>query len=192
MPNSAGLDKYWDDHFQPALDSPIPIQRIVLVDHSGTGQSLNGFRLAFEDILNRAYQKQKISQTILQRMLNTEMVFINIVDFSRRPGGPNPATPPTHPRIRLIKTITLNVEPGEINRVLGDEGYHYRVRCQYYPRRWGKPINQCWAEDGGRPQAIYQAAEIENYNRIHGGLIRIGQPIAPGTNIQVIQQGPGI
>lgn len=172
MPNNAGLDNYWDRVLKQRLYPGKQYDRIVLVDHSSSGKSVDGFREAFVDVIKRAEEKKKISKDDSKAIRGMKMVFINVVDWRRRPGGGNEATPPKSKKIELIDTITLQgTNEGEIDVILADKDKHPRVACEYYPRRWYKTVKQCWEKDGGLENAKTQRTMIKEWNEKNGGLI---------------------
>ena len=173
VPNKAGLDNFWDRVLKQRVDHKA-FDRIVLVDHSSTGKSVDGFRKAFVEVISRAYEKKKINHKRAQALVDVPMKFINVVDWRRRPGNGQEATQPV--KVGLLATVTCDSAEGVIDTILADKDKHPRVACEYYPRRWYKTVKDCWEKDGGFENAKHQRTLIKQYNEQHGGLLTVQPP----------------
>ena len=174
-PSKKGLDRYFDKVLLQRLDAAV-FDRIVIVDHSGTGKSVDGFRVAFKDIINRAKDKNKLTKDEARKILDTPWYFINVVDWRRRPGSNNPTVNPQSDVIKKISIITLETGDDVINAILADENKHPRVACEYWPSRWDSSVKDCWAEDGTLEVADAQKMAIIAWNQANGGLIDRNNP----------------
>ena len=170
VPDNSGLDGFWDRVLKQRVDHK-NFDRIVLVDHSTTGKSVDGFRKAYVQVIRRAEDKKKISHTRAKNLIEAEMAFINVVDWRRRPDHGQEATAPK--KVDLLATITCKSAEGVIDTILADKEKHPRVACEYYPRRWYKTVGQCWDKDGGLENAKNQRTLIKQYNENHGGLLTV-------------------
>jgi hypothetical protein len=192
-----GAHRYFDKVLSPTLEGK-EIGRIILVDHSGSGKSVDGFYLAF---LDAAYAYKGIKEmdagnedwdapatTFRQYYEAIPWYLINIVDFDRRPDGSNPAIPPRY--VQLLDTITVG-KSGELNSLVGDSRSHPRVTPDYPPTKWEIPIKDCWEKDEEK-LANDMKKSIINYNKKHGGLIGSPKKINP-TAMQIFFSGfPGL
>ena len=171
----AGLDRYFNKVLLERLDKQ-KFDRIVIIDHSGTGGSIDGFRDAFKAIINRAYTKKKFDKKTRDGVLDTPWYFINVVDWRRRPDSKNPTVDPKTKIIKKISHITFESPNDVINGILGDEDKHPRVACEYYPARWEQSVQDCWKEDGILEAAKVQRQAILDWNTANGGLITTTNP----------------
>ena len=174
-PTNAGLDGYWDRVLAQRLGQA-KFDRIVVVDHSGTGKSVDGLRKAFVDIVNRAKDKKKIKEDEAKEIINTPWYFINVVDWRRRPDSKNPTKAPTSSIIKKISIITFETPDDVINEILADEDKHPRVACEYWPSRWSETVGKCWEEDGTLNEAKEQRDSIIKWNKDNGDLISATNP----------------
>ncbi|KAL8829970.1 MAG: hypothetical protein Q9191_001695 [Dirinaria sp. TL-2023a] len=175
QPTNAGLDGYWDRVLKKRLNNAA-FDRIVVVDHSGTGKSVDGFRKAFVDVVNRAKDQKKIKSDDAKEIIQTPWHFINVVDWRRRPGSNNPTKDPTSSIIKKITKITFETPDDVINTILADEDKHPRVACEYWPSRWSESVKKCWEQDGTLEAAEEQRKSIEQWNQDNGGLISDTNP----------------
>ena len=186
--SNAGLDGYWDRILSTRLFAK-QFDRIVLVDHSSSGKSVDGFRLAYSAILTRAYQQGKINQQQWNLYeVQIPMVFINVIDRRRSTGGS--AAPPTPPlTVQTIATITADTNEGEIDRILADKEVHPRVAAEYPPKKWRRTVAQAWEDDPvhSKQNAIQMRARIKTYNENHGGLL-VPDPPQPQFPLQYTYQ----
>ena len=173
--SNKGLDRYYGKVLLQRLDAA-EFNRIVIVDHSGTGKSVDGFRVAFEDIIGRAKDMKKLKKDDAKRILNTPWYFINVVDWRRRPSSKNPTVKPKSDIIKKVSIITLETDDDVINAILADENKHPRVACEYWPSRWESSVRDCWAEDGTLGIAEAQKRAIIAWNEANGGLIDRNNP----------------
>ena len=182
--NNRGLDGYWQRVLEPRL-TRAEFNRIVIVDHSGTGKSVDGLRKAFKEIVNRAKDTKQIRGSDAKKYLDTPWHLINVVDWNRRPGSLNPTRAPTSSIFQGKKPtiITFQVPGNVINDILADEDKHPRVACNYWASRWGDTVAACWEEDKEKPGSVVslEAAQeqrdaIVRWNRDNGGLISATNP----------------
>jgi hypothetical protein len=76
-------------------NDPKDIGRIVLVDHSSSGQSVDGFKLAFEDMVRVWHQRKGKSEDIVNQAVadfSSKFGLINVIDYNRRLDAPRPCT----------------------------------------------------------------------------------------------------
>jgi hypothetical protein len=69
-PSETGLARYFDVFLRPMMQ--VPITRFVLIDHSSTGKSVDGFRRAFLDMV----YYYGLEQGQLQKALRRENIFL--------------------------------------------------------------------------------------------------------------------
>jgi hypothetical protein len=117
------------------------ITRFVLVDHSGSGRSVDSFRHAFLDMVAtyRQYEELADQQTVnnaVEYYRAIPMVPINVIDYKRHTSSSRP----------VINTIPVPVvaeicvgHSSEGYRLLGDNTAHDRVTASYPPAKWEKP-----------------------------------------------------
>ena len=145
--------------------------RIVLVDRSTQGESLDGFRRLWEDLLDvaKARYNPPWNNNRINRLKQMEMVFINIVDWNRR----QTTVAPTSDRITQIAKITVQSDGGAIDTLLRDNDPHPRLQPDYPPRVWEASVDAVWGtHDDGSGRKTSQINRIKNYNRAQGrGLI---------------------
>ena len=170
-----GLDRYFKKVLLERLEED-KFNRIVVIDHSGTGASIDGFRDAFKAIINRAYDKDNLDKKTRNAILDTPWYFINVVDWRRRPDSNNPTIDPRTKIIKKISYITFQSPDDVINGILGDEDKHPRVACEYYPARWEQSVKDCWKEDGILDAAKVQRDAIEDWNAANGGQLTATNP----------------
>ena len=186
---NAGLDAYWDNVLERRLKINKAFKRLTIVDHSGTGQSVDGFRKAFVALVTRASKvkvdgEYKCPPNVAKEILALPWHFINVVDYKRRPGGPNPVTNPTDPIIQKTTIITFESADNVINGCLGDEEKHPRVECEFPPKEWPIKVGECWDKqkeqtgDNKLAWAKEQRKAIQDWNTANGGLITKTNPSA--------------
>jgi hypothetical protein len=183
MGTVVGLTRYFEKVLAPTLENK-EVGRIVLVDHSGSGASVDGFQRAFLDAAYMYDATKEIeagntegahgNATIFREYYeNVPWYLLNVVDFDRRSDGPNP---PTAPRwVEVLDVITAG-NSGELNKLVGDTRSHPRVTPDYPPNKWEVPIKDCWGR-GEEAMAKNMKDSIIRYNKNHGGLIGSPDPI---------------
>ncbi|MCJ1247617.1 hypothetical protein MMC30_004832 [Trapelia coarctata] len=154
-----GLKKYYKDILYPALMVK-PVARIVLVDHSGGGGSVDGFRQAFLAMV-RAGQPDS-----LESLTNIEMVLINVIDEGRKQGGSNPVEDPK--TVRVLIKIYLPGE-GYLDTIVVGKA-HPRVTPDYPPGKWEIPFDKAW-KTGEEKAALQLVNSVVDYNKKNGGLV---------------------
>lgn len=172
-----GLDGYWDRVLQPRLAAK-DFDRIVIIDHSGTGRSVDGFRKAFKDIVNRAKDQKKIPGDQAKKIIDTPWYFINVIDWRRRPDSSIPVQDPKTKAVKKISKVTLETKDGTIDKILADKDAHPRVTCEYWASRWEKSVGSCWTDDGGKAAADEQRKAIKDWckDTSNGGLLSPTNP----------------
>jgi hypothetical protein len=159
IPTNAGLKRYYEQVLHPKLKKA-PFDRIVLLDHSGTGQSVDGFRRAFHDIVQAGYPE------ILDDIMNIPMVLINVIDEYRRPNG---KLPPTDPKNVPVLAKFYPPGKGVLNAIVGGV-VHPRVTPDYRAPNWENPIKDSWRK-GEKAAAQELEQQIVDYCQKNGGLV---------------------
>jgi hypothetical protein len=175
----AGSSRYFKEVLLPTLVGQ-QLGRIILVDHSGSGRSVDGFHEAFLDAAySYAYLNADTAGTEDPSAVATQLreyykalpcFLINVVDYDRRPDGPRSPVNPLH--VPVLDTITQG-KSGEVNALVGDKKAHPRVIPEYPPNKWETPVKDNW-KSGEEAMATKMRSSIMAYNRINGG--PIGSP----------------
>ncbi|KAL8831697.1 MAG: hypothetical protein Q9191_000707 [Dirinaria sp. TL-2023a] len=158
------------DYFKNILQAKLTqrnFNRVVLVDRSTRGESVDGFRRIWDDLLDLAKEKYNPpwTNTRVQRLKDMEMVFINMVDWSRRDSTVAPTT------VTQIAKITVQSEDGAIDTLLRDNDPHPRLQPDYPPYKWEIPPDLLWGQHGSG-RKVQQLRRIRAYNEQPGrGLI---------------------
>lgn len=155
------LNGYWDNAFEYMVAGK-GFTRIIIVDHSGTGQSVDGFREAILDIVNAA----PISSSVKKDFAKRPMALINVIDYSRRDRGPRPTVnPKTVP-------VLLKFDVGDTNLLNGMVGgvIHPRIQPEYPYTSWNTPIEKAFKSNELK-DAKAMVDDIRSYNEKNGGLI---------------------
>ena len=178
-----GLYRYFDKVMMPTLVEK-QVGRIILIDHSGSGASVDGWFLAFLDSVSARWGKEvfdaggdwRNSEPAKRARAYYDSIprfLINVVDYDRRPDGPRPAIPPES--VVVLDTITVGVS-NEVNRLVGDKKAHDRVTPDYPPSKWEIPIKDSWASANEQDYATLMKNDIINWNKQNGGLIGSPDP----------------
>ncbi len=178
-----GLYRYFDKVMMPTLVGK-EVGRIIMIDHSGSGDSVDGWFLAFLDSVSARWGRTEgdaggdwaNSEPAKAARAYYESIprfLINIVDYDRRPDGPRPAIPPKY--VDVLDTITVGGS-GEVNRLVGDKKAHDRVTPDYPPEKWNIPIKNSWASANEQSYATLMKNDIINWNKQNGGLIGSPDP----------------
>lgn len=187
-PSKAGLLQYVDDILTPKLFQR-PFKRIVLIDRSTKGDSLDGFRRAFVDMLDVAQRERSDTYTerVVKALKKKQMAFINVVDWKRQ----ETTVPPKSDKITQVAKVTVQSNEGFIDRLLRDNDPHPRLQPDYPPRLWVKTQKEAWKLQGGSGNKKDQVEAIIKFNQYHGGLLNKNYP-QPGNypNIKVIKDDP--
>jgi hypothetical protein len=182
-PSETGLARYFDVFLRPMMQ--VPITRFVLIDHSSTGKSVDGFRRAFLDMVYYYGLEQGATPEGAQAgktfYAKIPMVLINIVDYNRREHGPRPVI---DPESVPVDAIYHDGGPGEVNKMVGDEKNHDRVTANYPPEKWHISDARCWGSKTISPINEYtngraMRADIVDWNKRHYHLIT---PDSPGPD----------
>ncbi|KAF4627940.1 hypothetical protein G7Y89_g10213 [Cudoniella acicularis] len=144
-PTEEGLERYWNLIVGPPLLGR-NIERIILVDHSGSGQSVDGFRRIVLDACQVAITKSRGAAdgiTARNDVAQIPMYLINVIDQSRS-GTTNPIVDPQ--TVPVLAKLTVSGK-GVVNKLLGDERRHPRVQPEYPPEKWEQPAKNSWASE---------------------------------------------
>lgn len=146
-----GLARYFDMILKPTLVGR-DIGRILLIDHSGSGQSVDGWYTAFLDSISAEWghtahlrgedwTRDPEAMRARQFYAGVPIYLINVVDQKGRQDGNRPAIAPT-----LVPVLDIIVagRRGEVNRLVGNEAEHHRGTPDYPPSQWEIPIKQSW------------------------------------------------
>lgn len=159
------LQNYWKLHIKNKV-SDLRIDRIVLVDHSSTGRSVE----ATKQILKDAFRRGRAGA----RFMNVQWALFNVVDARKivmRDGRLiyDVRDPANFNEVQVMH----DGQPHEVDRLLGDENHHDRCQANYYPRRFDRDLKQIWDKDGGMPLARLIRTQIRDHIRAaRGNLIR--------------------
>ena len=164
-PTKKGLKRYYDQILQKRLKAA-PFNRIVLVDHSGGGGSVDGFRTAFWEILHTG------SPEFAKDVFQVPMVLINVIDELRKPDSSKPVVDP-----KTVPVLTKIWIAGEhlVNRMLGDEKIHSRLVPSYPASQWETPVKDSWSSKD-KDAATDLKNQIISYMNKNGGLIANNSP----------------
>ncbi|KAF2677903.1 hypothetical protein K458DRAFT_395543 [Lentithecium fluviatile CBS 122367] len=135
------LWQYWSRYLAPKFEQR-NIKRIMLVDHSTSGQSVEATKQIFQDIFYEA--------GVASRFRNAIWGLYNVVDTSILP-----AKPPTNPDgfdLPSVRHASAGAAQA-VNHLVGDKRHHNRIQVEYYPRRWYKTTTEAWSKDGGLDEA---------------------------------------
>ena len=150
----AGLTRNWEKVLNPKMIGK-DIDRIVLVDHSKTGQSPDGFREAVLEMARVAAPQN------VQSLERIPMVLINIIDEARRQREGLPVSDP--------KTVPVlaRIYPQGSNPLSGIIGakQHARLTPEYPPSQWEKAIKDSWGNDE-KAAADKLKEQIKRWNRV--------------------------
>ncbi|MCJ1486043.1 hypothetical protein MMC06_006219, partial [Schaereria dolodes] len=160
-----GLKRYYDKVLHPKLKQA-PFDRIVLIDHSGGGGSVDGFRKAFWEILYTG------SPDFANDVFQVPMVLINVIDETRKPDGSRPVVDPV--TVPVLKKIWVK-EKNLVNGMLGDEKVHPRLVPSYPASQWETAIKDSWTQ-GDKDSAKALRDQITSYMNKNGGLIKDNNP----------------
>lgn len=166
-PTQKGLERYYKKVLHPKL-TKTEFNRIVLVDHSGGGGSVDGFRKAFHDMVQAGNPKA------LDDLMKVPMVLINVIDELRKDGGPRPVIKP-----KDVQTIAKFFPPGKdhLNKIL-DGKAHPRVTPEYPPPQWETPIKDSW-KPGQQAAAARIEKQVKEFCAKNGGLVKDKEPPKP-------------
>ena len=118
-----GLKRYYDKMLLPKLKEK-PISQIVIVDHSGGYDSVDGFILAFGDIVREGTpgNPEKAGDPT-----KIKMVLINVINEKRKPSGKSPIEDP-----KMAAILARFYPPGEkmLNNIVGGK-YYSRLTSEY-------------------------------------------------------------
>ena len=171
-----GLERYWEMIVGPTLLEK-QIERIILVDHSGTGQSVDGFRNILLDACQAGIEKAHgAANGVKARKQLSEfpMYLINVIDATRADKSKPVVDPKTVPVLAKLTTGGKNL----VNVMLGGEK-HPRVQPEYPPTKWDIAAKDC-ASTQEKADAKAMRDDIINWNKKHGGLI--GSPEAASSS----------
>lgn len=174
MASQAGLRRYWQYNLAETLENQ-HVPRIILIDHSFSGRSVDGFR---SELLDAAHAGGGEAES--NRLSHVPMWLINVID-----GGisPNSVTNPTSLRTGGVLAKLSEGRAGLVNRMVGDEGRHPRVQPDYPPTKFEVSARSCWSSSDRQYAQDFQN-KIIVWNQRHGGLIRPGtiaskKPVVP-------------
>jgi hypothetical protein len=176
IPTRKGLERYWEKIVGPTLLEK-QIERIILVDHSGSGQSVDGFRRSLLDACQIGVEKSHGAANGLkarQQLSEFPMYLVNVIDASRADRSRPVIDPKTVPVLAKLTTGGRNL----VNVMVGGER-HPRVQPEYPPTKWDIAAKDC-ASAQEKADAKAMRDDIINWNKNHGGLI--GSPVAPSSN----------
>ena len=167
--STEGMQDYNYYFFLRAL-SQRQFNRIILVDRSTKGESVDGVKKIISSLLSRARHDGQITSDFENHVnANVPMYLINLVDW-RRMGPDDPTTPPRD--VTQLARVTIRDAPGAVDTLLRDAEIHPRIYPDYYPSRWDRSIDDVWRRTGGSGNARLQREALINYNSgIGGGLI---------------------
>jgi hypothetical protein len=124
------------------------IDRILLVDHSSQGKSVDATKAILRDVMRAA--APHVPQINQRRYRQVPFALINVIDSRKTfkflgvylwvSGIKNPQT------VRLDTVITAS-KNGQIDRLLGDEGHHFRNQVDYWPARFDTRTIDLWDAD---------------------------------------------
>ena len=164
-PTHKGLKRYYDQILHKRLKAA-SFNRIVLVDHSGGGGSVDGFRTAFWEILHTG------SPEFAKDVFQVPMVLLNVIDETRKPGSARPVVDPkTVPVLDKVWVAGKNL----VNRMLGDEIVHPRLVPSYPASQWETPVKDSWSSKD-KDAAKDLESQITSYMNKKGGLIANNSP----------------
>jgi hypothetical protein len=134
------------------------------VDHSGSGESVDGFRNAFLDMVRLVYGANSPKAKTLEEV---PMQLINVIDEIRKKGGGKDTKDPR--TVTVAKKFYLNGK-GVVNKLVGDKGDHARLTPEYPPSKWAIPAKNCWVGNE-EAQANELRKQIQDYVKKNGGQI---------------------
>jgi hypothetical protein len=178
-----GLYRYFNMVLKPTIEGK-EISRFIFIDHSASGQSVDGFYKAFLDSILAYWAKEdhdkgidwEVSSTGLEARAYYSAIpkwFINLVDYNRRPDGKSPAIEPLY--VKLLDTITVG-KSGDVNKLVGDKKAHDRVTPDYPVTKWEIPTKKCWASKEEQEYAAAMKDSIVTWNPKNGGQIDTPKP----------------
>ncbi|KAF4629925.1 hypothetical protein G7Y89_g8217 [Cudoniella acicularis] len=188
MPTEAGLVNYFAQELAPLVVGKDNINRIVLIDHSGTGRSVDGFYEAVLDMVVAYYGNGDEAAGAAARATFSEIpvVLINVIDASRQ--TTNVPTPPQV--VELLATIIVG-QPGALNRLVGDKTSHPRVQPDYPCTYWEFSAGDCFTP-GERNDALAMVHDIIKWNEDNGGLIGAPVPSKKGKKKEEKKKPSGL
>lgn len=205
--SSKGLARYFDKILKETLvdgnGKDKDIKRIILVDHSSSGQSVDGFKKAFGDMVRAAYKKEGNSADVANKAairFSDKLQLINVIDYIRGPKGNDDITDPEN--VHVIDRIDLG-KANQVNILLGDKRAHDRITPDYPPAKWEQPARESWGNDGSdktRPKISpkdekqngrLMEESISKWNQENGGLIAPTYAISPDQGPSTSQNDQG-
>ncbi|KAF1948155.1 hypothetical protein CC80DRAFT_541145 [Byssothecium circinans] len=144
------LIKYYDDLIERKIRG-LRINRIMLVDHSSSGRSVEATRL----LLVTMFQQKGV----WDQFRGVQWGLFNVIDKSKVVNDRIVGVTP--PRGFLDPILMVGGEPGHVNKLLGDERRHYRCQADYWPSRWHLDLDTVWTY-GNRPAATAIRQQIRN------------------------------
>jgi hypothetical protein len=197
-----GLHRYFNKVLKPMLlnedNTHKVIRRIIMIDHSGGGGSVDGWWLAFLDSASaywagddfengdENWPQGEESLNIRDYYRDIPRFLINIVDYDRRPGGGNEAIAPLE--VPLLATLTIG-KSGDVNTLVGDKRSHPRLVPEYPPNSWERPIKNSWADENEESAATALKDDIIRWNKDNGGLIGSPRPKKPSGKETFLKGG---
>lgn len=160
-----GLINYWNNFIAPSLFHK-DIERIILVDSSRSGRSVDGFRHILLDACEAAVKKKHgRSQAARARKEVSEipMYLINVDGSARIESDVDPET----------VTVLAKLFKGDdkfMYDLIGGHA-HPRVQPDYPPEKWANAARKCWESSQQEKDAKAFIKDIISWNGRHGGLI---------------------
>ncbi|KAF2107189.1 hypothetical protein BDV96DRAFT_654037 [Lophiotrema nucula] len=166
--------EYYHNYLWPKFGGKA-VDRIILVDHSSSGRSVDATRAILMDCIWQRYRQLERAPSQFYNDWDWSGKFLLYNFIGRRKQFSDGTFDVENPkRVPIFRQFTAGGNH-EVDHLLADEGYHDRVQAEYYPRRFDRTTTDIWAADGGFPQAQRMRQQIRDYVRSRNN----GQLLSP-------------